>query len=383
MPLLVDGAQSAGAIAVERRRARLLHRVRRRNGSARPTRPARSTSAIRELVRVKSPSYFSQESYELSGAFVARTTSARASTRGWIGVPSLVGLVAALGTHPEWRYERAAEMAARCRELLEPHVEVVTPPGHSTLVSFRPHGDPTELVQSLQDAGRDRARAPGPQPRARLVRLVDERGRPAAARRASADFSGRRLFRPSSAAIGCSAATTCRGCGRRARRRAPPRPCRRPRDARRLRTTAASASCAPTSARGPRARSGARARTHGRSRRARRTRRAPSSAACRAAAPRCSACERTVSTTSSGIALLAEDRRAVLRVLVERRMHLVVEVVEQRGDAPELLVAAELRAYAAVDASTASACRRSDSLFVYFVSVSQACSRVGPRARLA
>ena len=72
---------------------------------------------------------------------------------GWIASPALAGLVAALGTHPEWRYERAAEMAARCRELLEPHVEVVTPPGHSTLVSFRPPGDPTELVAQLHEQG--------------------------------------------------------------------------------------------------------------------------------------------------------------------------------------------------------------------------------------
>ena len=42
-----------------------------------------------------------------------------------------------------------------------------------------------------------------------------------------------------------------------------------------------------------------------------------------------------------GIALLAEDGRAVLRVLVERGMDLVVEVVEERDDAPELLVLAE------------------------------------------
>ncbi len=55
--------------------------------------------------------------------------------------------------HPDWRYTRAAENAARCRELLEPHVDVVTPPGHSTLVSFRPETDPTELVASL--AARD------------------------------------------------------------------------------------------------------------------------------------------------------------------------------------------------------------------------------------
>ena len=40
------------------------------------------------------------------------------------------------------------------------------------------------------------------------------------------------------------------------------------------------------------------------------------------------------------VALLAQDRSAVLRVLVERRVDLVVEVVEERGDAPELLVLA-------------------------------------------
>src|SRR5262249_17912155 len=42
-----------------------------------------------------------------------------------------------------------------------------------------------------------------------------------------------------------------------------------------------------------------------------------------------------------GIALLAKDRRPVLRMLVECRMHLVVEVVQERGHAPELLVLAE------------------------------------------
>src|SRR5436190_3935837 len=43
------------------------------------------------------------------------------------------------------------------------------------------------------------------------------------------------------------------------------------------------------------------------------------------------------------VPLLTQDRRAVLRVLVERGVDLVVEVVEERGDAPNLLVAAEAR----------------------------------------
>jgi selenocysteine lyase/cysteine desulfurase len=151
LPLLIDGAQSAGAISFELGEID-FYTVSAQKWLCAPDPSGALYVRDPELVRVKSPSYFSQESYELSGAFVARSTSARFDA-GWIGVPNLVGLVAALGTHPEWRYERAAEMAARCRELVEPHVEIVTPPGHSTLVSFRPKGDPTELVQSLQEQG--------------------------------------------------------------------------------------------------------------------------------------------------------------------------------------------------------------------------------------
>jgi hypothetical protein len=42
------------------------------------------------------------------------------------------------------------------------------------------------------------------------------------------------------------------------------------------------------------------------------------------------------------IALLAEDRSAVLRMLVESGVDLVVEVVEEGGRAPEFLVLAEV-----------------------------------------
>ena len=105
-----------------------------------------------ERLRVATPGYLAQSGYEPTGAFTPKEGAARFDS-GWIGGPTLAGLLAALGTHPEWRYERGAEAAAHGRKLLAAHVEVVTPPGHSTLVSFRPPGDPAELVARLHERG--------------------------------------------------------------------------------------------------------------------------------------------------------------------------------------------------------------------------------------
>jgi L-cysteine/cystine lyase len=149
LPLLVDGAQSAGAIEVELGDVD-FYTVSAQKWLCAPDPSGALYVRDPERVRVLAPSYFAQESYELTGAYVAQATSARFDS-GWLGIPGLAGLVAALGTHPEWRYERAAEMTARCRELLEPHVEVVTPPGHSTLVSFRWPDEPAELVATLHE----------------------------------------------------------------------------------------------------------------------------------------------------------------------------------------------------------------------------------------
>ncbi|HZD86582.1 MAG TPA: aminotransferase class V-fold PLP-dependent enzyme [Gaiellaceae bacterium] len=151
VPILVDGAQSAGAIPVEVGEAD-FYTVSAQKWLCGPESTGALYVADPERLRVKSPSYMSQDGYEPSGAFMPKE-GARRFDSGWIPVPSLAGLLAALATHPEWRFERAAAAAARCRELLEPLVEVVTPPGQSTLVSFRPAGDPTELVASLHAAG--------------------------------------------------------------------------------------------------------------------------------------------------------------------------------------------------------------------------------------
>jgi L-cysteine/cystine lyase len=151
LPLLVDGAQSAGAIPVDVGELD-FYTVSAQKWLCAPDPSGALYVRDPAAVRVKTPSYFSQDSYEISGAFVPKESSARFDG-GWVGLPALSGVVAALAAQPEWRYERAAEMAARCRELLEQHVEVVTPRGHSTLVSFRPPGDPTQLVTDLQEQG--------------------------------------------------------------------------------------------------------------------------------------------------------------------------------------------------------------------------------------
>ena len=151
LPVLVDGAQSAGAVPTGAE-AFDFYTASAQKWLCAPDPTGGLYVRDPERLRVAAPGYMAQSAYEPSGAFTPRDGAARFDS-GWIGVPTLAGLVAALGTHPDWRYERAAEMAARCRELLAAHVEIVTPPGHSTLVSFRPPGDPTALVASLAERG--------------------------------------------------------------------------------------------------------------------------------------------------------------------------------------------------------------------------------------
>jgi len=151
VPILVDGAQSAGAIAIEVGELD-FYTVSAQKWLCGPEATGALYVAEPERLRVTAPSYMSQAGYEPTGAFVPKE-GARRFDSGWIPVASMAGLLAALAAHPGWRYEAAAANAARCRQLLEPLVEVVTPPGQSTLVSFRPAGDPTALVASLDEAG--------------------------------------------------------------------------------------------------------------------------------------------------------------------------------------------------------------------------------------
>jgi L-cysteine/cystine lyase len=149
VPVLADGAQSAGAIPVELGEID-FYTVSAQKWLCAPDPTGALYVREPERLRVASPGYFGLTSYEPTGAYVPKEGAARFDA-GWMGTPTLVGLVAALAAHPESRYEAAAANAARCRELLAEHVDVVTPPGHSTLVSFRPAEDPTELVARLHE----------------------------------------------------------------------------------------------------------------------------------------------------------------------------------------------------------------------------------------
>ncbi len=148
-PLLADGAQSAGAIRVDLAGAD-FYTVSAQKWLCGPDPSGALFVRDPERLRVTLPSIFGQQSYAPDGSFVPKD-GARRFDSGWIGSAALAGLEAALGAHPAWRYEAGAEAAARCRELLASLVEVVTPAGSSTLVSFRPPGNPTELVAALAE----------------------------------------------------------------------------------------------------------------------------------------------------------------------------------------------------------------------------------------
>jgi L-cysteine/cystine lyase len=153
IPVLVDGAQSAGAIPVDAS-AIDYYTVSAQKWLCGPD----STGALAvrdpESCRLTSPGYFGQAGYDLAEpSYVPRAGAARFDP-GWIPTPALQGLEAALDDLPEWRFAHAAELAARCSALLaEAGYEVVTEPGHSSLVSFRVSGDPAEIVARCHEEG--------------------------------------------------------------------------------------------------------------------------------------------------------------------------------------------------------------------------------------
>jgi L-cysteine/cystine lyase len=151
LPILVDGAQSAGVIPVAAGSFD-FYAVSCQKWLCGPDATGALVVADPDGLPVALPSYFAQAEHQPDGTFVPREGAERFDT-GWIGGSVLAGLSAALAVAPDWRFERAAEMAARCREALEGRFEVVTKPDQAGLITFRPDGDPEEIVARLRALG--------------------------------------------------------------------------------------------------------------------------------------------------------------------------------------------------------------------------------------
>jgi L-cysteine/cystine lyase len=152
LPLLVDGAQSVGAIRVDAS-GYDWYTISAQKWLCGPEPTGALYVADPERLAIALPSYLSHAGYQPDGSFTPRDAAARFDS-GWIDPPSLAGLEAALAVHPEWRFDRAAELAARCHALLAERYDVVTEPGHATLVSFRwPGDDAAAAVKQAHDRG--------------------------------------------------------------------------------------------------------------------------------------------------------------------------------------------------------------------------------------
>ena len=153
LPILVDGAQSVGAIPVDAAGLDFTT-ISGQKWLCGPEATGALVVTDPERLRVARPGYFAQREYQPDGRFIPKAGAGRFDPN-WIPAALLSGLRAALDAQPEWRFERAAEMAERCRELLaEAGADVIVPEERATLVSWRvPAEGSAAVVAGLAETG--------------------------------------------------------------------------------------------------------------------------------------------------------------------------------------------------------------------------------------
>ena len=151
LPVLVDGAQSVGAIPVEVGEVD-YYTVSGQKWLCGPEPLGALYIRDPDSLRIAFPAYWAQASIEPDGTFIPRENAGRFDT-GWIATHMLAGWEAALDLRPDWCFERAAEVTEHCRRALAESYEVIGEPGQGTLASFVPAGDPAETAAQLYARG--------------------------------------------------------------------------------------------------------------------------------------------------------------------------------------------------------------------------------------
>jgi L-cysteine/cystine lyase len=153
LPVLVDGAQSVGAIPVDARGVDFLT-ISGQKWLCGPDSTGALVVAEPDRLRVARPGYFAQVAYAPDGSYTPRPGADRFQPN-FAGATVMAGLAAAIDVRPAWAFDRAMEQAEHLRGLLAGRVEVLTPEPRATLVSFRPPGGETaaQVVERLLQAG--------------------------------------------------------------------------------------------------------------------------------------------------------------------------------------------------------------------------------------
>ncbi len=153
VPVLVDGAQSAGALDVDATGAD-FYTVSAQKWLCGPDATGALYVSDVDSLPPRLLAYPGAETYDIAAGTFEPKAGARRYDGRFAPATTLAGLELALTGLPEGRFERARRLTERCRELLvEQGHDVVTEPGQGTLVSWRWPGDTAAAALELYRRG--------------------------------------------------------------------------------------------------------------------------------------------------------------------------------------------------------------------------------------
>ena len=153
LPVLVDGAQSVGALQVDAAAAD-FYTVSAQKWLCGPDATGALYVRDPDSLTPRLVAYPSADVYDIGAGTWAPKAGAARFDPVFTPASTLVGLEAALTDLPPGRFERARDLTERCRTLLaSAGHEVVTQAGQATLVAFRAPGDPAAVSAALYECG--------------------------------------------------------------------------------------------------------------------------------------------------------------------------------------------------------------------------------------